>query len=238
MACWFYADNITANHGLMAHGQSGAAGHLFLGAYGAIAGDPVQAYSKTNAGTSSAASTTSGYSADAWQHACGIWISDSSRKAYLNGGSEGAHTSLRDPSIASHNTIALSCEANATIGYMRGVIAEAAVWSAELTLAEIALLGTGVSPSFVRPSALVAYYPMFGRQGAAGNEEAWVGGTDMVQAGSPALADHPRIIYPRRRSMIAVPSAAASTYTLSNATYVPGSLLSTGVTPRFTVTEG
>jgi hypothetical protein len=51
------------------------------------------------------------------------------------------------------------------------------------------------------------------------------------------LVLNPEIIFPRvRRIPIPTASAAASTYTLSAATYAPGSLTATGVTPRVTVT--
>jgi hypothetical protein len=50
---------------------------------------------------------------------------------------------------------------------------------------------------------------LFGRAGAGGDEEDWVGGLTLAQNNSPDVADHPRIIYPSRGQRIWVPSAAA-----------------------------
>jgi hypothetical protein len=50
------------------------------------------------------------------------------------------------------------------------------------------------------------------------------------------LTANPWRLFQPRRIYIPTATAAASTYTLSAATYVPGSLTATGVTPRVTVT--
>lgn len=92
-------------------------------------------------------------------------------------------------------------------GYFNGQVAEAAVYGAALTTEEIEMLAAGYSPLMVRPQSLVLYAPLFGRNGAAGGEEEWVGGRTLTQTSSPALYDHPRIIYPRRS--IWVPKASA-----------------------------
>lgn len=45
---------------------------------------------------------------------------------------------------------------------MDGSIASAGLWNAALTAKEIAALGQGVSPLYVRPGNLVGYWPLWG----------------------------------------------------------------------------
>ena len=44
--------------------------------------------------------------------------------------------------------------------YCDGSLAEAAIWNAALSDAEVAALATGVSPLLVRPGSLVFYAPL------------------------------------------------------------------------------
>lgn len=115
--------------------------------------------------------------------------------------------------------------------YFNGDIAEVGVWGRSLTDDEALILAAGMSPLAVS-DGLVAYYPLFGRAGASGGEEDWVGGLALSAANSPIVTDHPRIIYPRRRSMIVVPAAASGPPTLTALT--ASMLTSTG--GRLTVT--
>jgi hypothetical protein len=96
--------------------------------------------------------------------------------------------------------------------YFKGHLAESAIWAAELTAAEIEQLAAGYSPLCVRPQSLVFYAPLFGRGGAAGNEEEWVGGRTLTQNDSPTVTDHPRIIYPKRHIWIPVSTGAPSAF--------------------------
>jgi hypothetical protein len=50
------------------------------------------------------------------------------------------------------------------------------------------------------------------------------------------LSSNPWQLFEPRRIYIPTASAGATTYTITSATYVPGSITSTGVTPRVTVT--
>lgn len=90
------------------------------------------------------------------------------------------------------------------------------------------------SPLMVRPGNLVSYWPLHGRAGAAGGEENWAGDGALAQAGSPGLADHPRIIYPRRRIWTPKAAAAATVPTLSAATATL--ITQTTARPRVTIT--
>jgi hypothetical protein len=174
--------------------------------------------------------------AGTWAHACAVFASSTSRTAYYNGGNAGSETTSVSPS-PTRFCIGVAEFTPGAGNYFNGDIAEVGVWSTDLSAAEVAMLGAGYSPMLVRPQSLVFYAPMFGRGGAAGNEEDWSGGLVMTQNSSPAVTDHPRIIYPRRRSSIFVPSSGTPIYTLTSATYVPGSITATGVTPRIVRTK-
>jgi len=85
-------------------------------------------------------------------------------------------------------------------------LAEAGLWDAALTDAEVAILGVGYSPLFVRPQSLVAYWPL------VRDAKDRVGGYDLTAGGGPVVAAHPRIIYPSPQFVprkIAAAAAAA-----------------------------
>lgn len=73
-----------------------------------------------------------------------------------------------------------------------GSLAEIALWNVYLTAAEQATLSRGFSPLFVRPSALVFYAPLIGRNSP---ETDLRGGLTGTVTGATTGA-HPRIIYP------------------------------------------
>jgi hypothetical protein len=207
-----------------------------LTAAGAVTGDPIRVSSVTASSTINSADTATGYTAGQWCHAAGVFASSTSRIAYINGGNSGSNAT--PTASSSWDTLLLGGRyVTSAIGFwFDGNIAEAAVWNVALTADEIAQLASGHCPLFVRPQALVHYVPGFGRAGASGGEEDWVGGLTLTQVNSPTVADHPRIIYPSCRRIL-MPSAATTTYTLTSATYVPGSLTSSSVTPRIVRTK-
>jgi hypothetical protein len=73
-------------------------------------------------------------------------------------------------------------------------VAEAAIWSRALDNDEIAALAEGFAPSCFKTS-LVFYAPLIGR---ASPEPDYARGNNLTLVGT-ANADHPRIIYPRKR---------------------------------------
>jgi hypothetical protein len=99
----------------------------------------------------------------------------------------------------------------AATAYSASTQAELALWDAVLTPAEFAALGKGMCPLLIRPSSLILYVPMIrGVDGSTGDERDLVGGASFAQANNPTVAAHPRVIYPRRRSIIVPTSAPAS----------------------------
>lgn len=204
LAAWANPNNTTDAHIVLAVLDSGVADpnsdSFYISFTGSAGGDPVQAFT-AESGTFSGASTSTSFSAGVWQHACGVFASTTDRSVFLNGAGKGTNATLRNPSgitrtsIGFWETSAASFPANASV-------AEAAIWNAALTDDEVAVLAAGICPLFVRPTKLVGYWPLFGRGGATANEEDWIGERLMVQTNSPAVADHPRIIYPRHARLI------------------------------------
>src|SRR3990172_9389244 len=192
MACWFYSLDITAEYTLISIGVSGSGDNrhgLFIS--GNVAGDPVRAITRTTA-TGIAASTT-GYSANVWQHACAVFVSATVRRAYVNGGSEGTNATSRAPT-GMNNTLIGAVQGVALSTFMSGRIAEAGIWNVQLNASEIAALAKGVSPLRIRPNALKAYWPLFG----VGSPEPDYsnGGFHMTLNAAPVQAAHAPVMPP------------------------------------------
>lgn len=205
MACWFNVANITAAHNLIFVGDKDTEINftaLFAG--GSIVGDPILAFSHTyGVGGAVYAESTAGYSASTWHHAAGSWPDKDNRTSYLDGGNKGVEASSVG-AMQLHDRTGIGASLDSTpSSYTDGSIAEAAIWNVVLTDAEVAVLATGISPLAVRPQSLVFYVPLI-----RDNDEDIVGGLSLSVAGTPTVANHPRVIYPASPMMAHVPIAA------------------------------
>lgn len=204
MACWFNSDDLTINQGLMFIGDKDVENHYFiLRAAGVAAGDPIAAGARAGNGVQVAVTST-GYSANTWHHACGVFTGSTDRTAYIDGGSSGSNTGSATPAGADRTSIG-QLRALTPIQPMSGRIAEAAIWNVALTAAEISVLADGFCPLFVRPSALQAYWPLVGRYSP---EISIRGGFDLTVTGA-VVGDHVRQIHKRARRVISRVAAAA-----------------------------
>ena len=174
MACWFYSDSDALKQAPIWCGDKDInTHHSTLRIRGDVAGDPVEVFSHKYNGTNFySAYTTSGYSANTWHHAAGIWLATNERHAYIDGGSKGSNTGAVG---------AMSGHDNTTIGrtsgtvpyqdhYMSGMIAEVGIWDLTNWGANnaeretnferaIASMAKGFSPSFF-PLGLKGYWPL------------------------------------------------------------------------------
>ena len=194
--------------------STSGAGAVMLRFNGAASPDALQAASYAGSGSHRVSSITNISASGVWGHACGVFASSTSRIVYSNGSAGSEETTDNDASPQNWNALYIGARyVSGTLSlYHTGVIAEPAIWSVALTADEISLLASGYSPLFVRPQSLVFYAPLFVRAGASGDEEDWSNGRTLVQTSSPAVADHPRIIYPRRRIITPVGAAAPTTF--------------------------
>lgn len=195
IASWFNVANVTTFFNLVALTDAGGNAYATLALAGDVGGDPVQAIQSDFGEVT--ASTSAGFSASTWQHACGVYSATNSRAAYLNGGSKGTNSS--SPPSSGHawaNTSVGAFKGSSTSVFspINGSMAETAVWNVALTDDEVLSLARGVSPRLVRPTGLVAYWPLVGRFSPEldlGNTGAY----PLTMTGTMATADHCRVAY-------------------------------------------
>lgn len=194
MACWFNSDSVTVQQFLMAVVQYGGLGDYFaLEACGIVTGDPVRASVYQPGVAYSPADSTAGYTAGTWYHACGVYTSATARAAFINGANKGTVATNVTPGGLSVVSIGTCYRNDNPAVYTDGRIAEAAIWGAALTDAEVAILALGVSPLLVQPANLLAYWPLVGNNSP---EIDLVGGVGLTLSVSPPTkADHPRVRY-------------------------------------------
>lgn len=110
---------------------------------------------------------------------------------------------------------------------MSGLIAEAAIWNAALTDAEVAVLAAGYSPLLVRSQSLVFYIPLVREILDV------VGGVTITNNNGSTVGDHCRIILPTRPTLLVPPpgilQVTASPAVVSVTAVTPGTGL--GVSP-------
>lgn len=205
---WFKAPNITAAHPLFYIGNSVSTSDFFaIAAQGTLAGDPVSIRTHSG-GALDQCNTSTGFSANTWHHACGVWASTTSRFAYLDAGGVVETTAPKAPSGPDLMGIGATLDASPNFG--EAIIAEVGLWDVALTAADVAMLAKGVSPLLVRPDALVAYWPLLRNSDPSVDR---VGGYSMAWTGGPTEAEHPRIYYPTAQ-ILQFPPAAAGGYTM------------------------
>jgi hypothetical protein len=232
VAGWSYPTNTTAGSAdkyiFSLSNNSGTT--LFSGLQWLDANAKLAAFISTS-GTVRKWDTTATATLNTWQHVAGVFTSASDIVAYVNADGAGAYTNTGSPTVPTWNTVSIGALVRSSVaGWYYGSLAETGLWNVALTQAELDQLAAGYSPLFVRPQSLVAYWPLFGR---ATDEEDWDGAYPLTNTGSATVADHPRIIYPRRRGIV-VPVAAASGPTVVALT--PTTIGSTSHRPRYTWT--
>jgi hypothetical protein len=164
LACWFRSDDITLTQALISLADKDDDNdRLTLFAGGGTAGDPVIAQTTNQLGSTAAAVSSTGYSADVWHHACGVFAANNDRRAFIDGGSKGTNTTTRSMVSGQIDRVSIGRLGSLTVGnYMSGRIAQAAIWNVALSDAEVAALARGIAPPYIQPAALIAYWPAWG----------------------------------------------------------------------------
>ena len=193
MACWALPDGLSGSDNLMVLNATGSSSNYFGIAF--IAAAIVQYINDGSGNVNNTASTSA--SVGAWQHICAVFASATSRTVYHNGGGAATNTTSRTPTGINRTTLG-AFRFNLAADLFDGKFAEGAIWDAELSAAEVAILALGVSPTQIRPGSLVAYWPLIGRYSP---EIDIVGRSELTLAGTPPPAiAHKNMYYPRRRS--------------------------------------
>ena len=194
MACWFKSDDAAAYQVLLAIVDYSSNEYLLLAAAGSVVGDPIRVTAYDGVTTASAVSST-GYSAGTWHHACGIFSAANSRAAFIDGGSKGTNAT-NVAGVGPLDRFVIGARVYAGGGtkdlFMSGAIAEAAIWKAALSDAEVAILAHGFSPLMMRPESLVTYWALI-RDADIDR----VGGYHLTANGGPTVSAHmPKLLYP------------------------------------------
>lgn len=199
MSIWAYFAG-TAGYQCMWLGDQGTDnGTLSIGSQSAASGQKVTALRQItdfDAGPPNfvSAASTASYAANTW-HQCGLAAASATSLAAVLDGTVGATNTTAstalDFSVMDTITIA-RFDRTSAFGQMDGQFAHAALWTANLTAAEWAMLGAGASPLRIRPQSLVFYAPFLGRDSP---EIDIVGGRTLTVTGTTASAAEPRVAW-------------------------------------------
>lgn len=191
MACWYHSKGSgTTFRPLMGVRVNDGTDRQIRLVIGDSSGWKIQANSWSLSGYHTGVATAAS-SHDTWQHAAGVWATNSSRSAYLNGGSKGTDTNANAQSSGVANQLNIGVSIfTGTDDFFLGYGADYAIWNAALTDAEVLSLSKGYSPLLVRPQSLVFYLP------GVRNKQDVRKGITLTEAGTVGVIAHPRIIYP------------------------------------------
>ncbi len=162
MAVWFRPSSTTLSGNMLAAGNVAGTDNdvMALQAAGATSGDPVRLFLTVDGGNTTSTDTTTGYSANVWQHAAATGLSASNRAVYLNGGSKATSAVSRGMTGLDCLTLGARRSGGVITAFYVGQLAEAAVWSLALSDDEILQLSRGVAPESIRPNSLRFYAPL------------------------------------------------------------------------------
>lgn len=107
--------------------------------------------------------TTAAMTPNTWQHALGVWTSNTLRAVYLNGGNKGTNTT--SAGVSGLNATAIGRRPNSgDQWFMDGNVGTVVMWDIALTDADAVILASGASALKVKPLNIVGYWPVWGVQ--------------------------------------------------------------------------
>lgn len=187
LSCWFQVAVNTPGI-LMAVGVAGGIDRFQIYTSGSTS---ITAAASTNVSGTAAQSVLTGSPAlNTWHHVAGVFTSSTERVVYFNGVAAAVNV---DPAVPSGlNRLNLGARYNPALGaYFTGMIAEAAVYNAALTAAEVLSLSKRYRPDRIRPQNLV-YYDRLIR-----TPQDLRGGRLITQLGTGTTpSPHPAILFP------------------------------------------
>jgi hypothetical protein len=124
---------------------------------------------------------------DQFSHAAGVFVTNSERLAYLNGGAGTLNTGNSGTPTSINRACIGAVGRDTRLEFANSVIAEVGIWNAALTAAEIASLADGMTCDKVRPQSLVFYAPLIR------DLQDVRGGLTITNNNSATVANHPRV---------------------------------------------
>ena len=139
-----------------------------------------------SAGTA-VATATAAITAGTWHHVCGVAVSTTDRRCFLDGGNKGTNTTSKGDPTVTETAIGSRTSTN---DFFDGKLAEIAIWNIALTDAQVLMLARRVSPLSIRPDALVHYWPLYG---VGSPEPDYIGTLNMTLNNTPTIDDNPPV---------------------------------------------
>lgn len=195
LACWVKPGSTTQSGTMLAYGISGGSGtHRMTLQMNGTAASPNTVFCAVTQATSAANTNGSTvYTTSNWYHVACVWRNVADREIYVNGASDGTSTT----NVGTFNTfdrLYVGARMNLTLGqYVSGDVADAAVWNAALSLADLASLALGISPLLIKRGYLKHYFPLWG---SGSTEVDLVAAGGLTMSGSPGVSTTtPRLRY-------------------------------------------
>lgn len=158
MAAWFRLNNVSGVKSLVAAGGLTVSNQV---QEYAILVNNAAFWALTQSNTNTQAIATATLAPNTWYHGCGVFASQTDRRAFINGQFKGTDTTSKLPVGTVTSRTCIGQRANTLNDQkLAGLCAEVAIWQAALSDTEVAYLATGVLPFRVRPERLVSYWSL------------------------------------------------------------------------------
>lgn len=187
------SDSATVAQAALSLGNNGANGYYFLQWQGNVASDPIRG-SKANDAGSTANVDSIGYTADAWHIGAVSFVTNTSRKSFINGGTKGSNTtSITDPTPDFITVGAL--RTGAVANYFDGELAQSCFLNVDMTDAQHGYVGKGIAPHWYIPIKNIrGYFPLI----SGGMNRMASGYPDLTATNSPTRTPNPpKVMYPK-----------------------------------------
>lgn len=211
LAGWFRVQNLSQLMTLMGIGNSVTGSYhrlIHLGHTTKVAG------AISNTGSSSTASSTAVMVAGQWHHVAGVFEAANLRRIYLDGGNSATNSGVRNFDGANQYYLG-NLNTTTTVD-----VAEAAVFNAALSAAEIGMLAKGISPlALSTANQLLAY------QSCLRHLNWPPRGPHAVAALAPSVVAHPRVYSAIGGTLQVVPNRLPGPFRISH-----GSLMTNALT--------
>lgn len=213
VSAWYRPTTLNAGT-VLGIGSSGTSQYVALGM--AATGN---GFLEVNGGGTADAFATGNFTDAVWHHLGGVSVSNTSRTFYADGVAGTTNTTAITPSGGFRDRVTIGAlrSNGSLISTAQGDIAECAIWSVDLSAAEIAALAAGFSPLLIRPAALVFYAPLIGRGDPEQDTRGSLALPYGAGAAAPTVVPHPRVLGTGRPPSFGTPTTSI-TVTLTSVT--------------------